>query len=94
MSTVSSKQRVNPIGKVREARLQATKSKDFPKYLLKVDGQRKFYTFAEAYVLYDSGMVKVEFGRYVLYEDFTVRKMDESDKSAISKAADKYSESK
>ena len=67
---------------------------DFPKYLMKINGNRKFLTFHEAYVAYDSGSANVEFGRYVLSEDGSVRAMTDEDKSKISEAADKYSASK
>jgi len=69
-------------------------SEEFPKYLMKVGGDRKFVTFREAYVLYDSGLVRVDFGRYVLEKDFSVRPMTDKDKAKISEAADEYSASK
>lgn len=71
-----------------------SQSAGFPKYLMKINGGRKFLPFGEAYVAYDSGSARVEFGRYVLNEDFSVRKMTDEDKSKISDAADKYSASK
>lgn len=71
-----------------------SQSDKFPKYLMKINRERKFLTFREAYVTYDSGLAQVEFGRYVLNEDFSVRKMTDEDKSKISDAADEYSASK
>lgn len=56
--------------------------------------KRKFYTFAEAAALYDSGFHQVKFGVYVLYSDFTMRHMTEFDQGEISEAADEYSASK
>ncbi len=69
-------------------------TEDFPKYLMKIDGERKFLSFRDAYVAYDLGFVPVEFGRYVLNADFSVQKMTEEDKSEISYAADKYNAGK
>ena len=69
-------------------------STSFPKYLMKIDGQRKFLSLSEAGRAYDSGFTKVDFGRYILNADFTVRPMEESDRVNISEAADKHSESK
>ena len=66
----------------------------FPKYLMKINGERKFMTFQEAYRAYDFNFAAVDFGRYVLNADFSVRKMTDEDKENISKAADEYSESK
>ena len=67
---------------------------DFPKYLIKINGDLRFLPFREAYVTYDSGYAKVELGRYVLNEDFSVREMTDEDRSMISAAADEYSASK
>lgn len=64
--------------------------RQFPKYLMKINGKRKFLSFRDACVAYDSGLVKVEFGRYVLNEDFSARKMTKEDKTKIRKAADEY----
>ena len=69
-------------------------SDEFPKYLMKINGKRVFCSFRDAYVAYDSGWVPVQFGRYVLNADFTVRPMDDRDKAKISEAADEYSGSK
>jgi hypothetical protein len=69
-------------------------SADFPKFLMKIGGNRKFLSLSEAYIAFDSGFLYVEFGRYVLNEDFSVRKMTEEDKKKISDAADEYSASK
>lgn len=71
-----------------------SKRLDFPKYLMKVNGDRMFLTFREAYVAYNSGSDKVEFGRYVLDENFHVRKMTEEDRDKISDAAEAYDASK
>jgi hypothetical protein len=67
---------------------------EFPKYLMKINGQRKFLSLRDAYVAYDSGFDKVKFGIYVLEKDFSVRKMTEEDAEKISNFADKHSESK
>jgi len=69
-------------------------TKLFPRYLMKIDGKRKFLSLGEAAVAYDSGLVRVSFGRYVLHEDFTVVPMSEKDKRRISDAADEYSANK
>jgi len=69
-------------------------SAEFPKYLMKIDGDRKFLSFRNASVAYNSGHARVEFGIYVLNEDFSVRKMTSEDQSNISTAADEYSASK
>lgn len=71
-----------------------SESANFPKYLMKINGNRKFLTFKEAFVAYDSGSADVKFGQYVLKEDFSVRKMNDDDRSRIIKAADEYSASK
>lgn len=67
---------------------------DFPKYLMKINGNRKFLSFREAYVAYNSGSAEVEIGSYVLNEDFSARKMTVADRSKISGASDAYSASK
>lgn len=59
-----------------------------------INGGRIFLPFRDAYVAYDSGQARVEFGEYVLNEDFSVRKMDDDDQRKISHAADEYSASK
>mgnify|MGYP001613841183 FL=1 len=66
----------------------------FPKYLMKGNGQRKFFTFSEAVVVYDSGSCKVSFGQYILHADFSVEKMTDADKAMISEGADRYSAGK
>lgn len=77
------------------AKAKATRPQsEFPLCLMKVNGERKFMTFREAYVTYDSGFAKVEFGRYVLNENFTVRLMTKEDRQKISDAADDFSGSK
>lgn len=70
------------------------KQSEFPKYLMKIDGQRKFLTFHEAAAAYDSGSARVEFGRHVLNEDLSIRKMTQEDRGGISRAADDHSSSK
>ena len=67
---------------------------NFPRYLMKINGNRRFLPFNEAYAIYDSGFAKVEFGHYVLNEDFSVRRMTNEDRSKISNAADKHSGNK
>lgn len=67
---------------------------EFPKYLMRVNGERRFLTFRNAYIALNSGFDHVTFGRYVLNEDDSVRKMTGEDRSKISNAADKYSASK
>lgn len=71
-----------------------SQSAKFPMYQMKINGNRMFLPFEQAYVVYNSGSTQVEFGRYVLNEDFSVRKMTKEDKSKISDAADQYSASK
>jgi len=71
-----------------------SKPAEFPKYLMKINGERKFLSFRDAFVFYDSGSLLVEFGRYVLNEDFSVRKMTDEDRTKISRSADNYSASK
>jgi hypothetical protein len=66
----------------------------FPKYLMKINGERRFLTFQEAATVFNSGMSQVEFGRYVLNEDFSVRLMTTEDISRICCLADRYSASK
>jgi hypothetical protein len=66
----------------------------FPKYLMKINGNRRFLPFNEAYTIYDSGSARVEFGHYVLNEDFSVRRMTDEDRLRISNAADKHSGNK
>ncbi len=70
------------------------KQSEFPKYLMKIDGQRKFLTFHEAAAAYDSGSARVKFGRYVLNADYSARKMTPEDKDRISRAAEAQSSSK
>ena len=70
------------------------KQGEFPKYLMKIDGQRRFLTFHEAAADYDSGSHQVEFGCYVLDADFSVREMTQEDREGISRAADDHSSSK
>ncbi len=66
----------------------------FPRYLLKVNGKRIFYSFFDAVVLLDSGFENVRFGRYVLNADFSVSLMREEDREKLLKAADEYGASK
>ena len=70
------------------------KKEAFPKFLMKINGERKFLSFRETYVAYDSDLISVEFGRYVLNADFSVRKMTKEDEKKIIEAADKYGEGK
>ena len=76
------------------SRCAAGSMQEFPQYLMKVDGQRKFLPLYEAGIAWDSGMVKVECGRYVLERDLSVRLMTDEDRACISDAADEYSASK
>jgi hypothetical protein len=75
---------------------------EWPKYAMasyrqdqdKADKNRVFLPFSGAAALFDSGHVHVEFGIYVLYEDFTMRRMTDHDQHEISNAAEEYSASK
>lgn len=67
---------------------------EFPKYLMTIDGDRRFLSFHEAAAAFDSGSHQVKFGRYVLGVDFRVRKMTQEDRDKISRAADDHSSSK
>ncbi len=69
-------------------------SDQFPKYLMKINGDRRYLSFGEACAAYDSGTRKVEFGRYVLDSDFRVREMTDEDRSKISRGADEHSDAK
>ena len=71
----------------------------FPKYHMIVDigvGKKRqsFMTLTEAGAAYDSGWAQVDIGDFVLTEDFKLREMTDEDRSMISEAADKHSESK
>ena len=61
---------------------------EFPKYLMKVGENRHFYSLSQAAEAYNNGMTEVDFGRYVLNADFSVRKMNAEDQQKISTAAD------
>lgn len=55
---------------------------------MKVKGDRKHYSFEEAVLVYASGN-NVEFGEYVLHEDFTVYHMTDRNRARIMAAAKK-----
>ncbi len=68
---------------------------EFPLYEMVVDGKEKYLPFREAYVVFDSGFVPVDTGKFVLefehQRDFKLRPMTGEDKRKISDAADEYS---
>ena len=71
----------------------------FPKYLVIIeigDGKKhqSYMCLRDAGAAYDSGWAKVSIGDFVLTEDFKLREMTDEDRSMISEAADKHSESK
>ena len=57
--------------------------REFPKYLMKINDEEQFMTFLDACKTYVQGNVPVEFGRYVLNEDFRVRRLTEEDRHMI-----------
>jgi len=67
---------------------------EFPKYLMKMDGNREFMNLWQAGKAYDNGFARVSFGRYVLNEDFSIRPMTDEDRALISSVADEHSGNK
>lgn len=66
-----------------------------PKYLLNVDGERKFYTLADAGVMWDNGFADVRMTNLVLEKDgCTVRDITKEEIREIQRIADEYSASK
>ena len=71
--------------------MPAKKKRKFPKYLMKVNGKRRFLNLKEAAEAYDSLFDRASFGRYVMKSDFRVRLFCRKDKLKIRKVADKLS---
>jgi hypothetical protein len=71
----------------------ATESK-FPKYLMNIDGKRRFMPMREAGTNYDSSWSSVEICGLVLEEDFSVRDIIPEERSRISFIADRCSAEK
>jgi hypothetical protein len=69
-------------------------SAEFPKYLMRIDNQKRFLSFGDAVLAHNSNMSDVEIGEYVLLSDYTVRPITAEDRGAISKASDDISASK
>ena len=68
---------------------------DGPKYLLSVNGEKKFYPLAQAGIVWDNGFADVRMIGLVLEEDgVTVRDIRDDEKRRIQKIADDYSASK
>lgn len=61
---------------------------------MKVGRNRYFYPLSQAAEAYNNGMAEVDFGRYVLNADFSVREMNAEDRQKISKAADSFEAAK
>ena len=86
----------------KDEKIRKSTEGEWPKYAMsswlpekpKEDKNRKFLSFGAAAQLYDSGFLQREFGIYVLYPDFTMRRMTEVDQEKISDAADEYSANK
>jgi hypothetical protein len=74
--------------------MSTTQSREFPRYLLSIEGQKKFVTMQEAGVLYDSGHLRVECLDLVLGADFSVRGITHEEISEMCRIADAHSASK
>ena len=85
---------VKTYGDLRKSLEQQLLNPEFPKYLMKINGQRQFLPLDKAAAAYDSGHDQVSFGRYVLNADFSVGLMEEADRKRVSDAAGEYSGSK
>ena len=72
----------------------AVATSEFPKYLMEIDGKKKFFTIRDAGVWYDNGFMRVEIGGEVLEADFSVREITKEEREKISEIADEYSASK
>ena len=64
------------------------------RYLMIIDGDRKWLPIEEAGVAYDNGYAPVTIGGYVLVGDFIERKITNAERRKIVAIADKHSESK
>ncbi len=69
-------------------------TRQFPLFLLKIDGKQKFLTMREAGIMFDSNFSNVENMRLVLEEDFSVRDITKEETSQMSEIADEHSASK
>lgn len=69
---------------------------EFPRFLMRVNGEEKFMSIQEAGVNFDNGFVQVEIGGLVLLdgEEFCVRRITPAEESEISDIADRHSSSK
>lgn len=67
---------------------------EYPLFLIYEDGQGKFLSKRKAGVLMDSMWSKVECGRLVLNEDFTIREITDKECNELVEIADNYSNSK
>jgi hypothetical protein len=70
-------------------------SKQFPMYLVAVDGKRKFYSIDEVAVIVDpSGWVEVNITGLVLNEDLTVRDITRDERWRIAYLANEAKKNK
>ena len=69
-------------------------SKEFPKYLIIVDGKGFYVPFRQAGGLANSYFQKVEIGGLVLEEDFSIRLMTEEEYNSVVDLADRIDERK
>ncbi len=68
---------------------------EYPKYLLSVDGEKKFYTLVAAGVMWDNGHADVRMENLVLEKDgCSVRDITKKEMREIQRIADDYSASK
>ncbi len=68
--------------------------KDFPLYLMIINGQGKFLPLRRAGIIFDSGWDQVDTGGMVLNVDFTTRPMTREEEREISRIADEWSANK
>jgi len=73
---------------------EVTQKHEFPRYLMRFNGEEKFMSIQEAGMDFDNGFVRVEIGGLVLNEDFSVRRITSAEESEISEIADRHSSSK
>ncbi len=65
------------------------KPTEFPKYLMIINGNLKFLSLRDAAEVNDSGFGRIEFGKLVLSENFTVSEMSDEHKALIRSFGDR-----
>lgn len=62
---------------------------EFPKYLMIINGKKKFLNLKDAAEVNDAGFGRIEFGEYVLAENFIPSEMTDEHKTLIRNFGDR-----